>query len=140
MLVDDEPVVRMVAETLLKQHGYKTVCASDGQEAIDLYRENRDTVRLILMDMTMPRMSGDEAFRQLRALDEHVPVLICSGYVVDLGEFATEDGHKPNGFVQKPYNLTDLLATVRAVIDAEDSPSRNGRLPAAEPRLPALAG
>ncbi len=140
MLVDDEPVVRMVAETLLKQHGYKTVCASDGQEAIDLYRENRDAVRLILMDMTMPRMSGDEAFRQLRALDEHVPVLICSGYVVDLGEFATEDGHKPNGFVQKPYNLTDLLATVRAVLDAEDAPSRNGRLPATDPRLPALAG
>lgn len=124
LLVDDEIMVRMVAETLLKSNGYKILTAVDGQEAVEIFTEHQDEISLVLMDMTMPRMSGLEAFRALRELDRMVPVVICSGYVVDLGEFQTEQGDRPNGFVQKPYNLRDLVTTVRHLIDASATQSK----------------
>lgn len=127
LLVDDEFMVRMVAETLLKSHGYTILIANDGQEAVDLFLEHQNEISLILMDMTMPRMSGLEAFHELRKLDRHTPVVICSGYVVDLADWLTPQGDRPNGFVQKPYNLRDLVTTVRHLIDASTRrPVRSG--------------
>lgn len=126
LLVDDEIMVRMVAETLLRSHGYTVLTANDGLEALEVTRRHQHEISLILMDMTMPRMSGREAFGQLRSFDPATPVVICSGYVVDLGEWATPHGHRPNGFIQKPYNLHDLVATVRHTLDASPpAPSRS---------------
>ncbi|MFN0127386.1 MAG: ATP-binding protein [Verrucomicrobiales bacterium] len=124
LVVDDEVMVRMIAETLLRSHGYTVLTANDGLEALDVFRQHQAEISLILMDMTMPRMSGREAFGQIRALDQTTPVVICSGYVVDLGEWATPKGYRPNRFIQKPYNLRDLVATVRQTIDASPPVSR----------------
>jgi CheY-like chemotaxis protein len=138
LLVDDEQVVRIVAETVLRGHGYRIMTAADGHEAIETFRAYRGEISLVLMDMTMPRMSGLEAFRAMRAIDAWVPVVICSGYVVDLNEFETPEGDRPNGFVQKPYHLQDLVTTVRATIDAAGP--RPPRPPGpSSGRLPALA-
>lgn len=126
LVVDDEPVVRMVAETVLKAHGYQILVAPDGQEALEVFMQHRDDIRLVLMDMTMPRQSGREAFIALRRLGAEVPVVICSGYVVDLKELQTPAGELPNGFVQKPYNLLELVSTVRRLLDeAAAQPSRS---------------
>ena len=127
LLVDDEIMVRMVAETLLRSHGYNVLTASDGVEALEHFRAHQHEIDLILMDMTMPRMSGLEAFRELRTLDRLTPVVICSGYVVDLGDWLTPQGDRPNGFIQKPYNLTDLVATVRRALDAATPPATHAR-------------
>jgi CheY-like chemotaxis protein len=127
LLVDDEIMVRMVAETLLKSHGYRILTAGDGQEAVSVFRAHQDEISLILMDMTMPKMSGLEAFQELRTLDRFTPVVICSGYVVDLGEWQTPQGDRPNGFVQKPYNLRDLVSTVRHLIDTSAERSSQSR-------------
>jgi signal transduction histidine kinase/CheY-like chemotaxis protein/HAMP domain-containing protein len=137
LLVDDEIMVRMVAETLLKSHGYTVLSANDGLDAVTVFRERHQEISLILMDMTMPRMSGREAFLALRAMDRFTPVVICSGYVVDLGDWLTPQGDRPNGFIQKPYNLRDLVATVRQLIDASPttlSPARTA--PGSRPALP----
>jgi two-component system cell cycle sensor histidine kinase/response regulator CckA len=135
LLVDDEIMVRMVAETLLKSHGYSVITANDGIDALDVFRRRHQEISLILMDMTMPRMSGREAFLELRKLDRFTPVVICSGYVVDLGDWLTPQGDRPNGFIQKPYNLRDLVATVRQLIDAA---TRRSTRPRAQPTQPAL--
>ena len=127
LLVDDEIMVRKVAETLLKSHGYRILTAGDGQEAVSVFRAHQDEISLILMDMTMPKMSGLEAFQELRTLDRFTPVVICSGYVVDLGEWQTPQGDRPNGFVQKPYNLRDLVSTVRHLIDTSAERSSQSR-------------
>ncbi|MCB1229790.1 MAG: response regulator [Verrucomicrobiae bacterium] len=117
LVIDDEDVVRHVACTLLTKLGYQVLEANDGQKGLDVYAENRERIDLILLDLSMPNLSGRETFRRLREDDEDVPVLICSGYLVDLNEFTEECGACPNGFVQKPYHFDDMTATVRQVLD-----------------------
>ena len=117
LVVDDEDVVRHVAATLLTKLGYQVIQARDGQEGIDTYGEKRDEIDLVLLDLSMPNLSGRETFRRLREFDDEIRVLICSGYLVDLNEFSEECGACPNGFVQKPYHFDDMSAMVRQVLD-----------------------
>lgn len=119
LLVDDELVVRMVGEGVLKHHGYKVVPVQDGEEALAKVEELGSEIGVIMLDLTMPKLSGRETFRRLRAGDApHIPVVVCSGYLVDLDEFARETGARPEGFVQKPYDSSELARTLRRVLDA----------------------
>ena len=69
------------------------------------------------MDLTMPRMPGKEAFHRIKNVYPDLPVIICSGYLVDIDGFAEETGFRPDGFIQKPYQMRELLATIRGVLD-----------------------
>ncbi|MCP5550812.1 MAG: response regulator [Akkermansiaceae bacterium] len=117
MLVDDYDVVRTVAETLLKARLPRVLVARDGEEALRIHAERADEIDLVLLDLTMPILSGKECFRRLRAEHPYVPVLICSGYLLDLKEFEAETGACPEGFVQKPYRIEQMAETVRKVLD-----------------------
>jgi two-component system cell cycle sensor histidine kinase/response regulator CckA len=122
LVVDDELVVRAVAEAILKKHGYKIVTACDGEEALDKLARHDGEIDLVLMDMTMPRLSGMDTFHHMRkGQAPNVPVVICSGYLVDLNGFAEETGSVPNGFLQKPYDIDDMSRTVRRVLDETSS-------------------
>lgn len=116
LLVDDEVIVRSVAETLLSRMGYQIIVAGDGEEAIEIYAERESEIDLVMLDLTMPVLSGQETFSRMRKEFDYVPVLICSGYLVDLNAFAEEAGARPDGFVQKPYNMDTMVDTVREVI------------------------
>jgi len=116
LLVDDEVIVRSVAETLLKKMGYNILVAGDGEEALKMYAEHESEIDLVMLDLTMPVLSGQDTFRRLREEHDYVPVLICSGYLVDLTAFAEEAGARPDGFVQKPYNMDTMANMVRDVI------------------------
>ena len=117
LLVDDEPAVRGVAEALLGRLGYQILVASDGREALEIYEREREEIGLVMLDLTMPVLSGKETFAELRKRNCSVPVLICSGYLVDLNAFEEETGHCPEGFVQKPYRIDLMAETVRRVLD-----------------------
>ncbi|CAN5484359.1 hypothetical protein BH23VER1_BH23VER1_06540 [soil metagenome] len=117
LLVDDEVVVRAVAESVLKHHGYKTLTASDGIEGVEAVRAFGGEISLVLLDLTMPRLSGKDTFRMIREIYPDLPVVICSGYLLNLEQFARETGHVPSGFVQKPYQVGSLAEVVRQVID-----------------------
>lgn len=117
LIVDDDEVVRRVASTLLGKLGYKVMIARDGREGLEVYAENRDQIDLVLMDLTMPNLSGKDAFRILRERFGPVPVVICSGYLLDLKEFASECGSEPSGFIQKPYRLDTMARTIREILD-----------------------
>ena len=111
-------VVRAVAEAILKKHGYNILSAADGEEALDILAREDGLIDLVLMDMTMPRLSGMDTFRKMRkGLAPKVPVVICSGYLVDLSGFMADTGAIPNGFLQKPYDVEDMARTVRKVLD-----------------------
>ena len=118
LVVDDELVVRSVAEAILKKHGYEVLSAADGMEALDMLARHDGLIDLVLMDMTMPRLSGMDTFRHMRkGQAPNIPVVICSGYLVDLAGFLEETGSVPNGFLQKPYGIDEMARTVRRVLD-----------------------
>ena len=121
LLVDDEAAVRGVAEGVLKHHGYNIVCAEDGLDALDVYEKHKDSISLVLLDLTMPRLSGQETLVELRKRYGDVPVIVCSGYLVDLHGFEEETGFRPEAAIQKPYNIKDLAGKVREVLDHASS-------------------
>ena len=80
LVVDDEPPVRMLAQQVLEEFGFGVLTAEDGLEAVETYRESGDAIDLILLDLTMPNMDGEQALRVIRELDPEVKVLLSSGY------------------------------------------------------------
>ena len=119
LLVDDEMVVRAVAQGLLKKLGYNVITADDGEAALEILARMDGGIHLCLLDLTMPRLSGKDTFAAMRrGPSRGVPVVICSGYLVDLDSFVEETGSRPDAFVQKPYALDDLARCIRDVLDA----------------------
>lgn len=111
LLVDDEEALRMVGSQLLEAMGFAIVTAGNGREALHIFRERRDSIDLVLMDLVMPEMGGLETYRELRRLSPRVPVVICSGYSDDgVGDEIGDDSRA--GFLEKPYrpdHLRELL-------------------------------
>ncbi len=115
LLADDESSVRTVGRRLLERVGFEVLTASDGREAVELFRRHRDAVRLVVLDMTMPVLDGEGCFRELRDLAPDVKVIMSSGYnEQEVVERFAEKGLA--GFVQKPYKAADLLPRIRAAL------------------------
>jgi FixJ family two-component response regulator len=82
---------------------------------VEVFRRHADEIGCVVLDLTMPRMDGRQAFHEISAMRPGVPVIICSGYTrteIDK-RFA---GHAPPGFIQKPYQVSDLLAQIRTAM------------------------
>jgi PAS domain S-box-containing protein len=116
LVVDDEEVVRNTAKTALERYGYSVLLAEDGQTGVDMFREHGEIV-LVLLDMTMPLMNGQEAFRQMQRIRATSKVIISSGYneVEAIRRFTTKG---IGGFIQKPYTASKLASTVKRVLDS----------------------
>ncbi len=119
LVVDDEAGVRRIAVSVLKRCEFQTLEAVDGEVAIDMYRERSSEVDVILLDLSMPKLSGKETFVALKQMNPDVRVLICSGYPISLDEFESETGFRPDGSIQKPFDVTGLGDTVRTVLSGE---------------------
>lgn len=117
LLVDDEETVLAVAGRMLERFGYDVVTAHDGYEALAAYAEYNGDFVFVLIDLTMPRMNGEEAFRELRRLNPDLPVIISSGYSEH--EIAPRfAGKRLAGFIQKPYRLAALQETIIMALGA----------------------
>jgi DNA-binding NtrC family response regulator len=119
LIVDDEASVRKIANLSLKRKGFRVAEAEDGPPAIEYFKAHRDSIEMILLDRNMPLMQGEEVFRELIAIDPDVKVVVCSGFLVDLNEFATPGGQIPTDFLQKPYPLNELIDKVTSAIGDE---------------------
>lgn len=119
LLVEDEELVRTATRSLLEEHGYAVIEAFDGEDAVRLFRMNRDRVDLVLCDLVMPRMNGREACDAIQKLRPSVKAVFMSGYTADIiaRQGVMEEGIQ---FVSKPLNPTALLRKLREVLDAED--------------------
>jgi len=117
LVVDDEQSICDMAVMMLQEIGVTEVLtASDGQEALEIYAREQERISLVLLDLTMPRMGGEEAFAQLRRMNADVKVVLSSGY----SESDIEDrfaGKGLYGFIQKPYTSEALQGMVRSVLD-----------------------
>lgn len=120
LVVDDEAVLRKMSGLILKNAGYTLLMAEDGLEAVEVFRQNAPDIVAVLLDMTMPLMSGQEAFEWIRAIRPDVPIVISSGY----GEaFAREELEVDAvaGFVQKPYTAATLLEGISRALQSSSA-------------------
>jgi len=115
LLADDEPLVRELGRSILQAHGYQVLLAEDGVQAVELYQRERARIDLVILDLTMPRLSGQDAYRQLVTLNPDVAVLFSSGY---FAEDLTDQEGGVKGFISKPYRLHELLEVVRAALES----------------------
>jgi two-component system cell cycle sensor histidine kinase/response regulator CckA len=116
LVVDDEEPVRYVCKLILEQHGLKVLTAENGEQALRIYKENRDLVDVILLDMMMPQMSGDETLKLLREVDDGVRVILSSGFSEK--DLSKEMEIRPTAFIQKPYLPEELVRTVQNLFES----------------------
>ncbi|MBN1346598.1 MAG: PAS domain S-box protein [Phycisphaerae bacterium] len=116
LLVDDEETIRTVAKRMVARLGFEVLTAADGKECIEIFHANADRVVCVLLDLTMPRMDGEETFRELRRIRPEVRVILSSGYNEQdaINRFA---GKGLAGFIQKPYQARALTAKLREVLE-----------------------
>ncbi|MGD9366520.1 MAG: response regulator [Desulfobacteraceae bacterium] len=115
LLVDDDELVTEVGSEMLAYLGYQVLTASSGKEAVDTMAGKGDAVDLIILDMIMNGMSGEEAFEAIRAINNDVPVLLCSGSRMDRqASQILERGF--DGYIQKPFELNVLSRSIREIL------------------------
>ena len=117
LLVEDEPPVRRAARSILRRRGYTVLEAQDGHDALEVATTHDGPIHLLLTDMVMPNMDGQELVRRLLDARSEVRALLMSGYA---GDFLSSSGELASGveFLQKPFTADLLARRVRDVLDA----------------------
>ncbi len=116
LFAEDDTQVRQLAVQILGRAGYHILCATNGEEAIQLYKEHADSIKLALLDVMMPKQSGRQVHDFIRAHDPNLPIIFASGYSFDvLGpEYIPSQEAR---LIRKPFARNELLAVVREVLD-----------------------
>src|SRR5579883_1011672 len=112
LVVDDQPATLKVARILLESFGYEVLAAANGQEAMIIFRQHQQRIRLLLTDVVMPDITGPQLAERLRRIDGHLRVIYMSGYPND--ELRGQGGI----FLAKPFNPAGLSKAVREALDA----------------------
>lgn len=120
LVVDDEALMREVSASILEEQGFEVLTASEGHEAVAIYRREQGAIRLVLLDRTMPRMSGDRVLREIRSMDESAVVVMMSGFK-QREALAGLDEEPPSGFIQKPFRPDELVCHLRQWLERSDS-------------------
>jgi len=110
LVVDDEAIVHKTARSALEKAGYEVLVAENGVEAVQIFEQHLDRIALIVLDMTMPVMSGEETLTRLRTIREKVKIVASSGY--NEREFREKFGNRVDGFLQKPYTASQVAQVV----------------------------
>jgi two-component system cell cycle sensor histidine kinase/response regulator CckA len=116
LFVDDEESLRLLAVEMLGRLGYRVLTAWNGLEALKTYEEMRGEIAIVILDMIMPGMGGEETFHRLKEIDPSVRILISSGYTVE-GRPQSLLSAGAAGFLQKPYRVGSLAAALRRIIE-----------------------
>jgi CheY-like chemotaxis protein len=127
LVVDDEDSILSLLQRSLPLYGYHLLLARDGQEALEIFRRQAQSIDLVLLDLSMPGMSGREVLAQLLEIAPQARVLIASGYVAghQAVQGLLEAGAR--GYVSKPYQLDELLRAIRQTLDAGSYPPNGSR-------------
>ena len=114
LIVDDEDAVRMIMEKSLEHLGYEVVAATNGEQALNEF--SKGEFKLVILDMIMPGMAGDEVYAALRKIKPDVAVMIASGYASD-GRIRSMLADGARGYIQKPFSVEELAQEVRNCLD-----------------------
>ncbi len=115
LVIDDEAIIRQTLSMMLEFLGYDVLLAADGEQGIAMFEMHQQHIRVVILDMTMPGMSGDAVFQRLQAVNPEVKVLLFSGYSEqDVQQrFA---GRGPTVFLQKPFTPQTLRQKLEEVL------------------------
>jgi PAS domain S-box-containing protein len=115
LLVDDDEIPRVIGKRMLEKIGFEVLTANNGVEALPIYKENIDQISLVILDLTMPEMNGEETFVELNKINKDVKVIVSSGY--DEHEVANRFvGKSVVGFCQKPYKYQTLKKKIIEIL------------------------
>ncbi|MGM0419170.1 MAG: response regulator [Thermodesulfobacteriota bacterium] len=114
LVVDDEEIMRDLASDILKRCGFEVITAENGKKGLELYKENKNSIKFVLLDMVMPELSGKETFNALKNINPDVKVIICSGFKEDdrVKDVMSSGAHS---FIKKPYSLVKLSEAVKQI-------------------------
>jgi CheY-like chemotaxis protein len=115
LVVDDERIVREMVKRALERHGYTVLLADSGLEAIDVFRRHPGDIALVVLDLSMPGMSGEEALPEFRKIRPQVKVVVSSGYS-EAETMTLFKGQRVSGFIQKPYTSHGIAEKVKVCI------------------------
>ena len=115
LVVDDEPMVRDLLKQALEDHGYTVLLADNGPMAIEIIGKHRSGIELVLLDLSMPGMSGAEVLPELRKIRPDVRVMLSSGYS-EAESMKLFEGQQVSAFLQKPFTLSTLREKVKSCI------------------------
>ena len=118
LLVDDECAIKEITSTSLERHGYKVITADDGAEAVTIHSQNKGKINVIVMDMMMPIMDGQDSIKRIRKIDHDVKIIAVSG-AADKDKFGKISGNDVQAFLPKPYTVDKLLSTIKDVISKD---------------------
>jgi CheY-like chemotaxis protein len=118
LFADDDELIRELGKDMLTLAGYKVITASDGLQSLEIYEAQGSKISLVILDLIMPGMGGQECLEKLVRINPHVKVLLASGYP-DHGPIERLLEAGTSGFVNKPYDAKQLLRTVRRVLDEQ---------------------
>jgi PAS domain S-box-containing protein len=115
MLVDDEEAMRELGKELLEEQGYRVLCATDGVEALELYRQSHAEISLVILDLVMPKMDGGQAYVEMKKINPALKAFFCTGYTSDsvISSLLKEENLQA---LQKPFRPPEFLRVLREVL------------------------
>jgi CheY-like chemotaxis protein len=123
LVIDDEKTVLNVAEGVLSRKGMKVLTAENGKTGVELFREHRGIISVVILDLQMPVMGGEEALAQLHEINPDVPVILMSGFA-ESEVTQRFSSLKPASFVQKPFTAQRLASAVAGVLKSDNGVQR----------------
>lgn len=116
LVIEDEDMLRELAEAILKSNGYEVITANNGEEGVGVFRKNRERVAAVISDLGLPRLGGQDVVESIREIDPNMSTVVASGYIPpDTREHLEKLG--VTTFIQKPYTMREVLDAVRKAID-----------------------
>ncbi len=118
LVAEDHAGLREMAREMLGAFGYEVITAADGEEAVRLFRENRDRVALVLLDSVMPKLNGAQAYARISKLKAQVPVVFTTGYSSE-ALLLSGEAQQDTAILQKPYSSRTLAQKIRQLLDRQ---------------------
>ena len=114
LVIDDEELVQNTLRTILNEFSYSVLMAGDGEAGLAMYKQHRQQVDLVILDLSMPQLSGVEVLKELLLIDPDVKVLIATGVATDQVEL-----HGVRQVIEKPFQVGNLVRSIRRILDAD---------------------
>ena len=124
LLTDDEEMIREIGKKMLEKLGYNVLCAKNGFEAIEIVQSGKQHIDLIVLDLVMPGIDGNQTFDRLKQINPTVPILLSSGYSIN-GQASEIMEKGCQGFLQKPFNLPELSKSIRRIFEKKAATEHN---------------